>query len=226
MYSDTCGGQNRNINFSTMCLRAVKELPIKSTDHVFMESGHSQMECDSVHSAIEFACRKVDVYCPTDYYRIVQQARARDPYIVHQLDLSEISNYKAMTDAFILNRAYDTEKEKVTWLQMKWLKYTKANPKSIMFRYDYDTEFKTIAVNVSSRGPGGRRRCQKFQGAQCLFTEPPKISLLKYNDLISLCDSFAIPRDYHSFYHNLPHSGQVREALPEPDEEEASDNDS
>ena len=41
LYSDTCSGQNRNINFSMMCLCAIRELPIDSIEHVYMESGHS-----------------------------------------------------------------------------------------------------------------------------------------------------------------------------------------
>ena len=36
MFSGTCGGQNRNKNFSAMCLRAVKEYSIECTDHLFM----------------------------------------------------------------------------------------------------------------------------------------------------------------------------------------------
>lgn len=58
LYSDTCGGQNRNAAFSTMCLRAVSSLPLSTIDHKYMESGHSQMECDSVHAAVETARKK------------------------------------------------------------------------------------------------------------------------------------------------------------------------
>ena len=39
-----------------------------------MESGHSQMECDSVHSTIERALKTQDVYNPGDYYSIVAMA--------------------------------------------------------------------------------------------------------------------------------------------------------
>ena len=58
LYSDTCGGQNRNAGFSAMSLHAVNTLPISIIDHIFMESGHSKMECDSVHAAIETARKK------------------------------------------------------------------------------------------------------------------------------------------------------------------------
>ena len=221
LYSDTCGGQNRNINFSMMCLHTVRELEIESIDHVFMESGHSQMEVDSVHSTIESACRNVDVYCPMDYYRIAAMARARDPYFVVQLDSSEVTDYKAMTTAFVRNRIKDADNVKVKWLQMKWMRYEKSKPNDISFRYDYDSSFRHITVNAGSRG----RRPQNFPAVCPLFVDKPKISPAKFNDLVSLCDSLAIPRDYHSFYHNLPHCGNARDALAEPDVEEDSDND-
>ena len=36
-------------------------------DHTYKELGHSQIEVDSVHSTIENAGHKKDVYAPTDY---------------------------------------------------------------------------------------------------------------------------------------------------------------
>ena len=76
LFSETCSGQNRSQFFSTMCLNAVKSMPISGIDHIYMESGHSQMECDSVHSTIERALKTQDVYNPGDYYRIVGQGQA------------------------------------------------------------------------------------------------------------------------------------------------------
>lgn len=179
------------------------------------------MEVDSVHSAIEFTCRNVDIYSPTDYYRLVALAGTRGQYQVVQLDATDVTDYKAMTNAFIRNRNVDTEKGKVNWLQMKWLKYEKVKPNQISFRYDYESEFRTIIVNVGGRG----RRPESFPEERPLFGgQTPKIALAKFNDLISLCDSLVIPRDYHAFYHSLPHCNKVRDALTEPDELEESDN--
>jgi len=48
---------------SAALLRAWQVLPNIQTIviHYMMESRHSQMECDSVHSTIERVCRKIDV---------------------------------------------------------------------------------------------------------------------------------------------------------------------
>ena len=54
LYSDTCGGQNRNQNIATIFMHAIEtSTTLKCITHNFLESGHSHMECDSMHAAIE-----------------------------------------------------------------------------------------------------------------------------------------------------------------------------
>ncbi|CAC5382510.1 unnamed protein product [Mytilus coruscus] len=66
LYSDACAGQNRNQFIATCLMHAVTTLPnIETIDHKFLESGHTQMECDSMHSAIEFAKKKDRDLCST-----------------------------------------------------------------------------------------------------------------------------------------------------------------
>ena len=51
LYSDACGGQNRNQIIATSLISAVSTMDSIAV----IESGHTHMECDSMHSAIEFA---------------------------------------------------------------------------------------------------------------------------------------------------------------------------
>ena len=83
LFSDTCSGQNRNQFFCSMVVYALslKEMNVKQVDHLYMESGHSQMECDSVHACIEREVRKQQINGPTDYYYSVRKAR-KPPYEV------------------------------------------------------------------------------------------------------------------------------------------------
>ena len=54
MYSDCCSGQNRNKYFLSMLLYILKMCPqIKTIDHKYFESGHSQSEVDSIYSYVE-----------------------------------------------------------------------------------------------------------------------------------------------------------------------------
>ena len=76
MYSDTCGGQNRNKIIITAILSFLSQ---SSNIHVigqkFFESGHSHMECDTMHCAIEFTYSKKEVYIPAEYLMLMKMAR-------------------------------------------------------------------------------------------------------------------------------------------------------
>ena len=45
-----------------MFMYAIQTLKIEVITHDFIENGHSQMECDSMHSSIEQEKKWVDVY--------------------------------------------------------------------------------------------------------------------------------------------------------------------
>lgn len=56
IFSDTCGGQIRKIQISALLLHLLKNHnSLKIIEQKFLESGHSFMEVDFMHSAIESA---------------------------------------------------------------------------------------------------------------------------------------------------------------------------
>ncbi|CAH1110065.1 unnamed protein product, partial [Psylliodes chrysocephalus] len=59
-YSDTCGGQNRNINMEVMFLYAIKQkTTIEIIDQKFLLPGHIRLECDSDHARIERSKKQI-----------------------------------------------------------------------------------------------------------------------------------------------------------------------
>jgi len=65
LYSDTAGGQNRNQAVAIMCLTLLKKSDhIITVNQKYKESGHSEMEGDSVHSLIERTSTKIPIYSP------------------------------------------------------------------------------------------------------------------------------------------------------------------
>mgnify|MGYP007005574224 CR=1 FL=1 len=62
-----------------MFLRAVHLLPIEIINQKCMESGHSEMKCDSVHSAIENRGNKIDIYAPERWYTVARTAKTKQP---------------------------------------------------------------------------------------------------------------------------------------------------
>lgn len=76
LYSDTCGGQNKNSFVSAMFITIIKECThIQLIDHKFLVPGHTHMECDYDHSVIEKAKKKVQaLHLPRNYYQMVRSA--------------------------------------------------------------------------------------------------------------------------------------------------------
>jgi len=60
---------------------------------------------------------------------------------------------------------------------------------------------------------------------QAAYKNQLKLSSAKKADLISLCDSGAVPSQYRSFYDSLCEDALVRDSLADPDIEEESEED-
>ena len=102
LYSDSCSGQNRNQYIAYALRYALSKIEhIKTIDQKFLESGHTQMECDSMHSAIEYAKKRTSVYVPSQWDTIMQMARRQNPYTVIPLSFSDMKDFKTCaTDVF------------------------------------------------------------------------------------------------------------------------------
>jgi len=216
LFSDTCGGQNRNKFFCTMVLYALhNSANITQVDHLYMESGHSQMECDSVHACIEREIRKQNINAPMDYYAAVEHAR-KPPYNVLRMDTDDFKDFSGLTKQLIRNRTKDDKKATVHWLNIKHFRYLKGESGKIFFKYDTDTNNTTFRTLNITQGRG-RRTTAIPVSLPPLYTGPVKISVAKYRDLIDLCESKIIHRDYHSFYRSLCCDTDVPDCLPETD---------
>ena len=50
-----------------------------------LEKGHTQMECDSVHTTIEKSIKNRNIYVPADYAGFAANAKCSSPYTVKYL---------------------------------------------------------------------------------------------------------------------------------------------
>jgi hypothetical protein len=62
LFSDTCGGHNRNSHVAAMFLAVMQAVPhIQTVDFKFMISGHSCMKCDTDHGHIKKQKKKLQI---------------------------------------------------------------------------------------------------------------------------------------------------------------------
>ncbi|KAK5643905.1 hypothetical protein RI129_007750 [Pyrocoelia pectoralis] len=95
IYSDGCGYQNRN----NVLANALLNFSIQHNIVVFqkyLEPGHTQMECESVHSGIERCLRHREIHLPSDYVSVTTEARKTPkPYGVKTLDYTFFKDYSS-----------------------------------------------------------------------------------------------------------------------------------
>lgn len=69
---------------------------IESIEIKFLESGHTQMEVDSMHSVIEREKKGRTIYSPTEWGTVVRGARRKHPYKVNELNHSDFYDTKVI----------------------------------------------------------------------------------------------------------------------------------
>ena len=208
MFSDTCGGQNRNQYIAELLLYIVRShRSIQSIDYIFMVQGHSHMEVDSMHSAIEKKSGGLQIYDPYGWAVVASIAR-KDPYYVETLKHQDIFDLKRLkVDMKVSNVNQNTEGDKAKWKgdnSITWMRFEKEKPGVIMYKTTYDKEekFKEIVAIKQSK----RRSLSAELAAYCMpraYSERLAISKKKLKDLKKLCKDNTIPPSHWSFYEGL-----------------------
>ncbi len=118
LWSDNCGGQNRNQFVLTALVWAVSKLPIESITLRFLETGHTMMEVDAMHARIEAEKKNVDIYLLHDWLNIMRAAKKTgQPYKVEELLFQEFKDLRGLNTEIIHN-----VKKAVTGDDLSWKK--------------------------------------------------------------------------------------------------------
>lgn len=160
-FSDTCGGQNRNKFVAAAMLFAVYNINhLQTIDLKFMESGHSYLEADSMHATIERAKRHKKIYSTREWCLLISTARIKPrPYVVNNLKYSDFYDLKLLANDIINNTSINRDKEKVNWLNIKWLRFEKQKPSLIQYKYFLsDENFLVLDVTEKKGGLGEIRK--------------------------------------------------------------------
>lgn len=155
LFSDTCGGQNRNQYVAAVLFWAVHKIDhLKLIEHKFLESGHSHMEVDSMHSSIESAQKHSNIYSITEWLNIFRRARSsrhckgkrggqtKKPYHVKEMKYTDFKDLKrlAKSTRLMVTKGKTSNGQRVRWLKIKRMRYIKGESK-IFFNYDMSENF-------------------------------------------------------------------------------------
>lgn len=190
IYSDGCSYQNRN-KVMASALSRFSILHGKVVEQKILEKGHTQMEADSVHSVIERKLKNKKIYLPSDYVRVIEEARMNPrPYDVQYLSHDFFLNFEGINTLKSI-RPGDKAGDPVVH-DIRALRYEPDG--SIHFKLMLDDEWAPV--------PMKRKESTNLINAPvALYVEKPKISKQKYNHLQELKN--VIPTDCWGFYDHL-----------------------
>ena len=201
-YSDSCGGQNRNISVVCLWQHIVSSdgFSYTTVDHKFMVSCHSYLPNDRDFGSIEGARRRqTSLYVPEQWGELVRKARRVNPFQVRWMTQADFVSVSLLKDA-IVNRKANTDGEKVEWLKMHWIHVEKSSPLCYKYRYTLNDREPWKIVDLRPKQVG----CPSDMGRvelPPLYDRPRSISDAKYCDLQQLL--CYIPPVYHEFYTKL-----------------------
>ncbi|XP_072391070.1 uncharacterized protein [Diabrotica undecimpunctata] len=200
LYSDTCGGQNKNSHISSMIMSILQssDVNVQVVDHKFMVPGHTHMEVDVAHSMIEKKKKRshIEIFLPHDWYQLVRSTSSK--FEVVEMARKDFFDFASLLKGPLVSRKKDDQGEPFRWHDVQWLHYRKENNGKIFFKKSLNTEepFKEISF-IRRNGLGNLVPPLKYK-ADVPINKEKKKDLL---DLLPL-----IPTTFHGFYENLPSS--------------------
>lgn len=209
LYSDTCGGQNKNSHVAAMFLTVMQRNKFLETiDHKFMVSGHSHMECDVDHALIEKQKKKLEMEIshPHDWYQLVRTVGKRRKFLVKELTHDMFLNFADLYKNSLVLRKKDSMRHPFKWHDAQWFRYTK-EPEKVYFKKSLDDEEQFKEISFARRG-----KTETLSPGQCYSRKPP-ISEEKKSNLIDLLPLISV--HFRQFYLDLPTSATAEDSYPD-----------
>lgn len=200
LWSDGCGYQNRNSVLSNALLNLSIGMDI-TIEQKFLEKGHTQMECDSMHSTIERKLAKRDnIYLPSSYIDVCRSAKLQPyevKYYTHDQfnDFSKIKFYSSIRPG---KNAGDP-----TVSDLRALQY--CSDGTIKVKLRHPEEWTPLEQFQKRRSTD---KIATEQTVPKLFKARLPIDEKKWKDLQAI--KSVLPRDTHSFYDNIKYCSKKK----------------
>jgi len=197
LYSDGCTYQNRNAILANALISVAKSRGITITQK-YLTKGHTQMECDSVHSTLEQLVRNKPVYSPYSYVDALKSARPKQPYNVQYITHDFFHDFTHLRHYTSIRPGTQTGDPVVTNVVC----YQYRPDGTAFYKLDFGDAFKALPKRVTRRSNPGDMDNHDV-GWPRLHKGPLPIKGSKFKHLQEL--KAVIPMDFHAFYDNLPH---------------------
>lgn len=192
LFSDGRSYENRNATLANALLHLSNKKNITITQK-YLIPGHTQMECDSMHSAIERKLRNREIYSPACYVSACKEA-CKQPYKVKYLrhnffqDFSKLRFYNSIRPG--------SKPGDPTVTNLRALQYLPNF--QINYKIEFSKEWKLLEKRMIRN-----KNTNYSERIEALYKKQLLIKKSKYDHLMQLKE--VIPFDHHIFYDTLPY---------------------
>ena len=214
LWSDGCGGQNKNINITSLFISIVNDpaLKVEEIVHKFMWSGHSYLPNDIDFSHIERKKKDaIAITNPSQYISLMKSAKKHRPFKVHQMQSNDFLDVSQLAANFQKPKL-DDQNQQVKIQRMHEMSFKKG-----VFGYQYRCSFHEpldAAHTVTMQKKRGQK--SNVSTISVLYPNGVPISVKKYQNLQELLKY--IPPIDQEFYKALKHDGNNSEEEFHPDD--------
>lgn len=152
LWSDSCGGQNRNIKIVLILKTVLENHPsLQEIIIRFLVSGHSFLPNDSDFGDIECALKfQQRMYKVEDYLNVMETCRKKNSLLVHRMKKEEFVGTEDL-EKLIVNCKKDTNQSKINWLKTRDIRISKDHPFSIYMKTDFHGSGVQVDLDRKSR---------------------------------------------------------------------------
>ena len=121
LFSDGCGGQNKNRIECTFLLKLIHDGRYQQIDHFFLVRGHTFLPNDRDFSVIEKRKRVEKAYIPADWVQVVATAKASKPFEMLHMD-QRVSSSQGSCES-TKTKFVDHTNEQLSFREVVWFSY-------------------------------------------------------------------------------------------------------
>ncbi|KAF2880914.1 hypothetical protein ILUMI_25263 [Ignelater luminosus] len=123
-----------------------KETVRITISHKYLETGHTHMEADTIHAAIEKTKRNTTAEIEVPKANLIRLTQRKPPIKVIELEQKDFLNFKFLLTKTLIHRKKKSFGEPVQRLEIKWMQYTTDSPGIINYEeiVDENQPFKML----------------------------------------------------------------------------------
>ncbi|CAG9763534.1 unnamed protein product [Ceutorhynchus assimilis] len=178
VFTDNCGGQNKNWLIMALWLQLVREKKFKSIEHRFLVSGHTYLPCDRDFAQIEKHKRYLrQIYCPEDWYEAVRKSKRANPFEVIVMEQKDFLSFQKVP---MVKKNITEDKEPVNFTKARCFRFESGEPNTMFIKHELNGNLKK--VNVGKRG-----NSKKVEDLKKLLRYIPPINQNFYVTIFEQC---------------------------------------